>query len=76
MTSPRIYRPALDLEIALAELERHQGTQFDPDVSAKLLELVRSGGLQLGGVMPLIDDFANGDAPSAHSSPPLRRAVS
>ncbi len=76
MTSPRVYRPALDLETALAELKRCQGTQFDPAAAAKLLELVRSGGLQLGGVVPLIDDFDqthNGPGPSDAS---LRKAAS
>jgi diguanylate cyclase (GGDEF)-like protein len=48
MTYPRVYRPALSLEAALAELERGAGSQFDPDVAARLVELVRSGELQVG----------------------------
>jgi HD-GYP domain-containing protein (c-di-GMP phosphodiesterase class II) len=48
MTYPRVYRPALPLHEALAELERSAGTQFDPVVAAKLIELVRSGDLQVG----------------------------
>ncbi|HKR98141.1 MAG TPA: diguanylate cyclase [Candidatus Dormibacteraeota bacterium] len=48
MTYPRVYRPALTLEEALAELERGAGTQFDPAVAAKLVQLVRSGELEVG----------------------------
>ena len=32
MTSDRPYRDAIPLEIALKELERHSGTQFDPEI--------------------------------------------
>jgi two-component system, cell cycle response regulator len=32
MTTDRAYRAAMDEESALAELERHAGTQFDPEV--------------------------------------------
>ena len=32
MTSDRVYRPALAVEIALAELRKGQGTQFDPQI--------------------------------------------
>jgi diguanylate cyclase (GGDEF)-like protein len=48
MTSSRVYRSALPLEAALAELEKGAGTQFDPQIVAVLLELVRSGQLQVG----------------------------
>jgi HD-GYP domain-containing protein (c-di-GMP phosphodiesterase class II) len=48
MTYPRVYRPALTLEDALAELVRSAGTQFDPAVAFKLIALVRSGELQVG----------------------------
>jgi len=43
MTSSRIYRPGMETERALAELERGAGTQFDPQVAAVLIDLVRSG---------------------------------
>jgi diguanylate cyclase (GGDEF)-like protein/putative nucleotidyltransferase with HDIG domain len=36
MTSDRPYRRGLPIETALAELQRHAGTQFDPDCVAKL----------------------------------------
>jgi HD-GYP domain-containing protein (c-di-GMP phosphodiesterase class II) len=48
MTSSRVYRTALPLEAAIAELELGAGTQFDPQVVAALLELVRSGQLEVG----------------------------
>jgi energy-coupling factor transport system substrate-specific component len=48
MTSSRVYRSALPLEVALAELEKGSGSQFDPDVVDALLDLVRSGELVVG----------------------------
>jgi diguanylate cyclase (GGDEF)-like protein len=47
MTSKRIYRAPMPVEDALAELERGAGTQFDPRVAERLVELVRSGELEL-----------------------------
>jgi putative nucleotidyltransferase with HDIG domain len=41
MIKTRPYRAALMHEAALAELERHSGTQFDPDVVEALIEYVR-----------------------------------
>jgi HD-GYP domain-containing protein (c-di-GMP phosphodiesterase class II) len=34
MTSDRVYRPRVDHERAITELERCAGTQFDPEVVA------------------------------------------
>ena len=45
MTSSRIYRPGMEIDRALAELERGAGTQFDPHVAAALIDLVREGDL-------------------------------
>jgi putative nucleotidyltransferase with HDIG domain len=41
MTKTRPYRAALRHDAALAELERHSGTQFDPDAVEALIEWVR-----------------------------------
>jgi putative nucleotidyltransferase with HDIG domain len=41
MTKTRPYRAALLHDAALAELERHAGSQFDEDVVAALIEFVR-----------------------------------
>jgi len=41
MTKTRPYRAALMHDAALAELERHSGTQFDPDMVEALIEHVR-----------------------------------
>jgi len=49
MTSSRVYRAARPVEEALEELERLSGEQFDPEVASAMVELVRSGGLEVGG---------------------------
>lgn len=41
MTNTRPYRAALRHDAALAELDRHAGTQFDPDVVDALIGIVR-----------------------------------
>jgi diguanylate cyclase (GGDEF)-like protein len=48
MTCPRVYRPALLIEDALAQLERGAGSQFDPLVAMRAVSLVRSAELQVG----------------------------
>jgi putative nucleotidyltransferase with HDIG domain len=45
MTSDRVYRPALNLEDAVAELDRHKGRQFDPDIVMALNRLLEQGEL-------------------------------
>ena len=42
MTEDRVYRKALTLEDAMRELDRCAGTQFDPDCTDALLEVVRT----------------------------------
>lgn len=39
MTTTRPYRDALPVEVAVAELEKHRGTQFDPDVVDAFLRI-------------------------------------
>lgn len=44
MTSDRIYRPALPMERAWAELRAHSGTQFDPEIVAAFEQVVDEDG--------------------------------
>ena len=47
MTTDRIYRPALTLEQAWAELRKHRGTQFDPEIVDVFEKVVdEQGGLR------------------------------
>ena len=39
MTSDRIYRKALPLEVVIKEISDHAGTQFDPEVAGRLLAM-------------------------------------
>jgi HD-GYP domain-containing protein (c-di-GMP phosphodiesterase class II) len=43
MTSDRPYRKGLAISVALGEIERYAGTQFDPAIAAAFLRTVRSG---------------------------------
>ena len=45
MVSARPYRDGLDPEIALDEIRRHAGTQFDPEMAAALLRVMEGGWL-------------------------------
>lgn len=47
MTSDRPYRPALSEPLAVDEIERCAGTQFDPDVVAVFAEAWRQGALEM-----------------------------
>ena len=49
MTSDRPYRKAMPVEAALNELMKGAGTQFDPELAALFVRLVRQGRLQGGG---------------------------
>lgn len=46
MTSDRPYRKGLDLEIALGEIEKNAGTQFDPDLAPEFVALMRERMIQ------------------------------
>jgi HD-GYP domain-containing protein (c-di-GMP phosphodiesterase class II) len=48
MTCPRLYSEPMDPGDALAELERHAGTQFDVDVVATMARLIREGAVEVG----------------------------
>jgi putative nucleotidyltransferase with HDIG domain len=43
MTTTRSYRKAMPIAVAVAELRRHSGTQFDPDVVDALIAVVGEG---------------------------------
>lgn len=47
IASHRPYRPALGLEVALAEIERNRGKFYDPDVAEACLRLFREKGFVL-----------------------------
>src|SRR5262249_25105994 len=52
MTSDRVYRRALTLEAAVAELDRHAGRQFDPTVVRALHRLLERGEIEVGEAAP------------------------
>jgi HD-GYP domain-containing protein (c-di-GMP phosphodiesterase class II) len=41
MTEDRVYRKALPREIALAEIKRNAGTQFDPEIAKIFIDLMK-----------------------------------
>ena len=47
MASHRPYRPALGIDVAIAELERGKGSKYDPEVVAALLTMMRKNGYTL-----------------------------
>ena len=65
MMSYRPYRPALGLEIALAEIEKNAGTLYDRDASDACLKLFREKGYQLtqDGKTNLVEKNVSTDNP-------------
>jgi HD-GYP domain-containing protein (c-di-GMP phosphodiesterase class II) len=55
MTSDRPYRKAPGEAVAVAELRKHAGTQFDPAVVAALCRVLDRGALQVGAEPALAD---------------------
>lgn len=55
MTSNRPYRKALDPELAIAEVERCKGTQFDPAVADALVACYREG-----KITPIVQESLKG----------------
>ncbi|WP_191013832.1 HD domain-containing phosphohydrolase [Treponema zioleckii] len=47
MTATRVYRKALDMNFVVSELKRCSGTQFDPGLVEIMLELIRTGKLNV-----------------------------
>jgi putative nucleotidyltransferase with HDIG domain len=60
MTTTRSYRTALSTDVALEEVRRNAGTQFDPHIAGTLVELIERG----NGVGPAIPPLPR-EAPSA-----------
>jgi len=54
MTSVRVYRAPLSLQEALAEVQRHSGTQFDPTAVEALLRVVE----HWGGKLPWAEEVS------------------
>jgi HD-GYP domain-containing protein (c-di-GMP phosphodiesterase class II) len=58
MTSTRSYRVALTQEYAFAELRRHAGSQFDPEVVEMFVEVLGASGERYGSPVELSEDEA------------------
>ena len=58
MTSTRSYRVALTQDYAFAELRRHAGTQFDPDVVEAFIAALNHSGERYGSQVELTDEEA------------------
>lgn len=58
MTSTRSYRVALSQEYAFAELRRHGGTQFDPEVVEIFVEALTASGERYGSPVELTEEEA------------------
>src|SRR5215207_3830947 len=70
MTSSRLYRRGMAVERALEELETSAGEQFDPAVPHRMVELIRSGAIQLGEIGVLDVTHYGSAASSASAAPP------
>jgi HD-GYP domain-containing protein (c-di-GMP phosphodiesterase class II) len=64
MTTTRSYRPALSMQEAIRELERHAGTQFDPVIAKTFLKLIAEQGMDTGS----LDVFGQIEMAGAHSA--------
>ena len=58
MTSTRSYRVALTQGYAFAELRRHAGTQFDPEIVETFIEVLTASGEQYGSPVELSEEEA------------------
>lgn len=47
MTANRVYRKRLDIDVVISELKRCRGTQFDPELTDIMLELIEDGTIQV-----------------------------
>ncbi|MCR5217215.1 HD domain-containing phosphohydrolase [Treponema sp.] len=51
MTANRVYRKALDMEKVKEELRKNSGTQFDPELTKIMLELIENGKINVHSVI-------------------------
>ena len=51
MTSRRTYRNAMEIEKVIEEIERNKGTQFDPEIADKFLEILNNDYGQIEQIM-------------------------
>lgn len=58
MTSTRSYRVALTQEYAFAELRRHGGSQFDPDVVESFIAVLTASGERYGSPVEITEEEA------------------
>jgi putative two-component system response regulator len=73
MTTDRIYRPALPIDQAWAELRAHTGTQFDPEIVAAFEQTVdEEGGLRT--LDPAVERHLNADVHVPMSTPESLRS--
>ena len=70
MTSSRLYRRGMAVEKALTELEKSAGSQFDPQVAQRMVDLVRAGAIPLGEIGVLDVTHYGSAASSASAAPP------
>ena len=42
MTSRRVYRDSLPIDVVIEEIEKNKGTQFDPNVADAFLDILRN----------------------------------
>jgi HD-GYP domain-containing protein (c-di-GMP phosphodiesterase class II) len=67
MTCPRLYRASMDPNEALAELETHAGTQFDPAAVGTMRRLVSEGSVEVGEQPRLGVPMTDSSSPSVIS---------
>jgi diguanylate cyclase (GGDEF)-like protein len=70
MTCPRLYREPMAPDQALAELDRHAGTQFDAEAVRTMGRLVREGAIEVGEQPRLGVPLAGEDPQSLADEPP------
>ena len=42
MTSRRVYRDSLSLDVVIEEIEKNKGTQFDPEIADVFLNILKN----------------------------------